>query len=113
MAHKHNNPAHFGIRTKDYKLIFYYGIDYKERSGDPEKWANNPASMSSFQTPAAWEFYDLRKDPQEMDNRYGQAAYAEIIKDLKVRLKKLRADIKENDADFPQIEKIVAEHWDD
>lgn len=113
MAHKHNNPAHFGIRTKDYKLIFYYGIDYKERSGDPQKWANNPASMSSFQTPAAWEFYDLRKDPQEMDNRYGQAAYAEVIKDLKVRLKKLRADIKENDADFPQIKKIVAEHWED
>lgn len=113
MAHKHNNPAHFGIRTKDYKLIFYYGVDYKQRSGAAQQWANNPASMSDFQTPAAWEFYDLRKDPEEMDNRYGQAAYADIIKDLKMRLKKLRTKVGENDADFPQIEKIVAEHWED
>ena len=113
MAHKHNNPAHFGIRTKDYKLIFYYGVDYVQRSGDAQKWANNPASMSQFQTPAAWEFYDLRKDPEEMDNRYGQAAYAEVIAALKERLKKLRSTVKENDADFPHIQKIVAEHWND
>ena len=113
MAHKHNNPAHFGIRTKDYKLIFFYGVDYKQRSGDAQEWAHNPASMSDFQTPAAWEFYDLREDPKEMDNRYGQPEYVDVIKDLKARLKRLRADIKENDADFPQIEKIVAEHWED
>lgn len=113
MAHKHNNPAHFGIRTKDYKLIFFYGVDYKQRSGDAQEWADNPASMSDFQTPPAWEFYDLRKDPQEMDNRYGQAEYADIITNLKIRLKKLRTDIKENDADFPHIEKIVEEHWAD
>ena len=25
MAHAHANPAHFGIRTKKYKLIFFYG----------------------------------------------------------------------------------------
>ena len=113
MAHKHNNPAHFGIRTKDYKLIFYYGVDYKQRSGDAQEWADNPASMSDFQTPPAWEFYDLREDPKEMDNRYGQAEYADIIENLKKRLKKLRADIQENDADYPHIEKIVAEHWAD
>ena len=113
MAHKHNNPAHFGIRTKDYKLIFFYGVDYVQRSGNAEKWANNPASMSQFQTPAAWEFYDLRKDPEEMDNRYGQPEYEEVIAELKERLKKLRSKVRENDADFPHIEKIVAEHWDD
>ena len=113
MAHKHNNPAHFGIRTKDYKLIFYYGVDYKQRSGKAQKWADNPASMSDFQTPPAWEFYDLRQDPHEMDNRYGQPEYADIIKDLKAKLKRLRADVKENDAEFPQIEQIVAAHWDD
>ncbi len=113
MAHRHNNPAHFGIRTKDYKLIFYYGVDYQKRSGNAQQWANNPASMSDFQTPAAWEFYDLRNDPEEMDNRYEQQAYAEIIQDLKVRLKALRSKVKENDANFPQIEKIVSEHWED
>ena len=29
MAHGHGNPAHFGIRTNDYKLIFFYGVYYK------------------------------------------------------------------------------------
>ena len=56
---------------------------------------------------------EIKKDPDEMDNRYGQAEYADIIKDLKERLKKLRAEVKENDADFPQIEKVIAEHWND
>ena len=112
MAHKHNNPAHFGIRTKDYKLIFYYGQDYQSRDTGAQKWANNPASMSNFVTPPAWEFYDLRNDPHEMDNRYGQAAYKEIIENLKGRLKKLREEVRENDADFPHIEKIIEEHWE-
>ena len=113
MAHKHNNPAHFGIRTKKYKLIFFYGRDYKQRSGKAEKWANNPASMSNFETPPAWEFYDLTQDPKEMDNRYGDPEYADIIKDLKQRLKELRSKVKENDADFPEIEKVVKEYWDE
>ena len=113
MAHKHNNPAHFGIRTKEYKLILFYGRDYQERSGEAQAWANNPASMSNFKTQPAWEFYDLTKDPNEMDNRYGQPEYADIIKDLKQRLKNLRAKVKENDTDFPAIEEVVREHWDD
>jgi N-acetylglucosamine-6-sulfatase len=31
MAHAHVNPAHFGVRTKNYKLIFFYGSDYQKR----------------------------------------------------------------------------------
>jgi uncharacterized sulfatase len=81
--------------------------------GDEQEWAHNPASMSDFHTPAAWEFYDLKEDPNEMDNRYGQPEYSDIIKELKERLKKLRAVVKENDADFPRIQKVVAEHWND
>lgn len=113
MAHKHNNPAHFGIRNKKYKLIFFYGKDYVKRKGEAQKWANNPASMSNFDTPPAWEFYDLEKDPHEMDNRYGQPEYAEIIKDLKVKLRNLRTKVKEDDSDFPGIEEVVKNHWND
>ncbi|GAI98288.1 unnamed protein product, partial [marine sediment metagenome] len=29
MAHKLGNPAHFGIRTNKYKLIFFYGSETK------------------------------------------------------------------------------------
>ena len=34
MAHDHNNPAHFGLRTDRYKLIFFYGCDYTNVMGD-------------------------------------------------------------------------------
>ncbi|MEM9985790.1 MAG: sulfatase/phosphatase domain-containing protein, partial [Bacteroidota bacterium] len=113
MAHKHNNPAHFGIRTKQYKLMFYYGVDYKERKNSAEPWANNPASMSDFQTVPAWEFYDLSQDPHEMDNRYGDPAYASIIQELKSELKQQRQEYAETDAAYPHIQAIVDQHWDD
>ena len=112
MAHKHSNPAHFGIRTKDYKLIFFYGVDYVERDNKAQEWAHNPASMGYFQTPAAWELYDMKNDPYEMNNIYGEPGYEEITKDLKDRLRALRTKVKENDADFPNIQKVVLENWD-
>ena len=113
MAHKHNNPAHFGIRTKDYKLIFFYGRDYKnDRDISAQKWADNPASMSFFNTPPAWEFYDLKNDPNEMNNLYGQKNFQEIIKILKDRLKELRLELKEDDSKFPQIKEVIDMYWD-
>lgn len=111
MAHKHNNPAHFGIRTKEYKLIFYYGRDYKVRNNEAREWAHNPASMSDFVTPVAWEFYDLKNDPDEMDNRYDDKKYATIIAGLKTRLKELRKEVKEEDSKYPEIDKVVKENW--
>lgn len=104
MAHKHNNPAHFGIRTKEYKLIFFYGLDYKERED-----ANEFVKM---QTPAAWELYDLRKDPHEMNNCYADPAYKDIIVKLKAQLKQMREDLNETDAKYPHIQKVIDENWD-
>ncbi|MEX0988209.1 MAG: sulfatase [Bacteroidales bacterium] len=111
MAHNHNNPAHFGIRTKDYKLIFFYGVDYKNRSGEAQEWANNPASMSNFQTPAAWEFYDLKNDPFETNNRYDDPACKKVIDSLKVELQSLREKLNEGDDNYPQIQKIIKANW--
>lgn len=112
MAHKHNNPAHFGIRTKDYKLIFFYGRDYQQRDTSAQAWAHNPASMSDFITPVAWEFYDLKVDPHELDNKYADPNYAEVIRKLKARLKSLRAEVKEDDSRFLEIQKVIDSHWD-
>ncbi len=104
MAHNHNNPAHFGIRTKDYKLIFFYGVDYVERGA--------PNALTRLQTPAAWELYDLNKDPHEMRNVYSDAEYADVIKDLKVQLLELREELNETDEEYPHIQKIIDEYWD-
>lgn len=59
----HRIGPHRGIRTSRYKLIEYYSDqDY-------------------------WEFFDLESDPNELDNRYGHPAYAEIIDDMTFQLR--------------------------
>ncbi len=95
MAH-HWNPSHFGIRTKTHKLIFYYGCDMK----------------GGNRTPPAWELYDLREDPKEVNNVYDDPAYAAVAKDLKARLAALRREIKDTDEEFPEIREVVDEFWD-
>ena len=113
MAHAHANPAHFGIRTKRYKLIFYYGkywVDTDDPKADwnKESWGNR----FTFHTPPAWEFYDLEKDPKEMNNAYNDPEYKDIIKTLKQQLKDKRVALNEDDnAKFPHIQKIIDNHW--
>ena len=112
MAHSHNNPAHFGIRTKKYKLIFFYGCDFTNIHGGKEvtKYGGNRYWVN---TPAAWEFYDLEKDPEEMNNRYDDPEYSEIIRDLKKELKKIRKELKETDENYPRIKEIINKNWND
>ncbi len=107
----HDNPAHFGIRTKDHKLIFFYGLPYdQEVLGTPSMpWKEN--SFTIEQTPAAWELYDLRKDPYEINNVYDDPEYAEIITDLKKRLKRNREALNETDSGYPHIQEIIDRHW--
>lgn len=114
MAHRHANPAHFGIRTKEHKLIFYYG-KYWVDTDDPNADYNKKSWGNDFtrHTPPAWEFYDLSKDPKEMNNAYEDESYKDIIADLKVELKKLRKDLNEEDNKYPHIQKVIDEHWND
>lgn len=61
---EHKVKRHYGIRTDRYKLIhFYYDID-------------------------AWEFYDLQKDPSEINNVIEDPAYQDIIQSLRETLEK-------------------------
>jgi arylsulfatase A-like enzyme len=71
---EHDVRRHYGITTDRYKLIhFYYDLDQ-------------------------WEFYDLEKDPNEMQNRYGDTAYAEVQRELHNRLEVLRTTYQDNDS---------------
>ena len=99
MAH-HDNPGCLGLRTKDFKLIYYYGM------------ARNDDYNHGLRTPPAWELYDLRNDPQELVNIYDNPAYAPIVKDLKQRLAARRMEIGDDGSDYPQIESVVREFWD-
>ena len=95
MAH-HDNPGHMGIRTKTHKLIYYYGCNYD----------------GGYQTPPGWELYDLANDPHEMTNIVDDPGSAELVKDLKDRLAKLRTKVGDDGSHYPECEKIVKEYWD-
>lgn len=63
---EHAVKRHYGVRTERYKLIhFYRDID-------------------------AWELYDLKTDPQELHNIYGQPGTKKVTKQLKKRLRELQ-----------------------
>ena len=70
----HAAPAHYGIRTKDHKLIYYYGAGL----GVPG------ASETVFEP--EWELYDLNADPTEVRNVADDPAYAEIKAELETKL---------------------------
>ena len=109
----HDVPAHFGLRTTDYKLIFYYGMPFDlQEIGKPSmSWM--PQSHPIEPTPPAWELYDLTKDPFETKNCYNDPQYKETVSRLKAELKNLRKALNETDQDYPHLQKIVASHWND
>jgi arylsulfatase A-like enzyme len=80
-THQLQRPSHYGIRTHQYKLIYYYGLLNMGRT--PEE---------------CWELYDLKKDPREYVNQYDNPEYEKIIVNLKQRLKKLKKEF--NDPSF-------------
>ncbi len=79
----HSVKRHYGVVTKDYKLIhFYYDVD-------------------------EWELYDRKNDPQEMKNVYDDPTYAETVKMLKAKLAGLRIKYKDsNELDKKYIDMI-------
>lgn len=68
----HAVRAHYGVRGERYKLVRFYGEGLD-----------------------AWEFYDLKKDPHEMDNRIGDPAMKGPIAAMKRRLVELRREYKD------------------
>ena len=84
--------AHYGIRTKDSKLIFFYGL--------PLGLTDYPA------TPPEWEFFDLQSDPAEMVNRYTDPQYSDEISALKTKLAELKSRIGDRDSDHPEFSSI-------
>ena len=95
MAH-HDNPAHLGMRTKRYKLIYFYGCNYQ----------------GGYQTPAGWELYDMKNDPHETRNLYHDPKHAKLAQSLKSWLAKVRKRVGDDGSHYPECEKIVREFWD-
>lgn len=72
---EHSVKRHYGIRTQDFKLIHFYN-DIDE-----------------------WEMYDMKNDPDELDNVFGDPAYAEKQEELLRLLREVQSECGDTDPD--------------
>ena len=93
-------PAHLGVRTHDYKLIFYYGSGFG-LNGTTDNW----------DTPIGWELYDLKNDPKELHNIYGKEGYETISTELKEEILRLQKQYKLDLKEYPGFEAIMKSNW--
>jgi arylsulfatase A-like enzyme len=68
----HNTRAHYGIRTRTHKLIYFFGKDQ-------------------------WELFDLVNDPHELHNLYGEPGQDELAARLKQELARLKREARDDD----------------
>jgi hypothetical protein len=68
----HNTRAHYGVRTATHKLIYFWTKDQ-------------------------WELYDLRTDPAELKNVFGQPGQEAVTAELKATLARLRTELQDDD----------------
>ena len=68
----HNTRAHYGVRTRTHKLIYYWKKDQ-------------------------WELYDLVNDPMEMNNIYGQPGQEQLTATLEAELRRLKRAVGDED----------------
>ena len=110
----HDVPAHFGIRDERYKLILFYGVHYEENAPefyDRKFVQGGGENRVAVSTPAAWELYDLKNDPNELNNVYGDKKYADVVVKLKKELIRQRKLYNETDKNYPHIDKVVKAAW--
>ena len=68
----HNTRAHYGVRTRTHKLIYFWKKDQ-------------------------WELFDLVNDPYELHNLYGQPGQDALTATLKGELARLKKDMRDDD----------------
>ena len=68
----HNTRAHYGVRTRTHKLIYFWK---KEQ----------------------WELFDLINDPDELHNLYGEPGQEALTAQLKTELARLKREMRDED----------------
>ena len=68
----HNTRQHYGVRTLTHKLIYFWTKDQ-------------------------WELFDLRADPYELHNLYGEAGQEALTASLKTELARLKREARDDD----------------
>ena len=68
----HNTRAHYGVRTRTHKLIYFWKKDQ-------------------------WELFDLTTDPFELHNLYGEPGHEQLTAGLKAELARLKQAVRDDD----------------
>ena len=82
----HNAYAHYGIRTKRYKLIYWYNEGFDLPGTDLDDHDDGEISPE-------WELFDLEQDPHEMHNCYHDEAYQTVVAQMTALLDTKMAEI--------------------
>lgn len=90
--HSPDRPAHFGIRSSRYKLIYYYGKPLGMKSANVQA------------TPPSWEFYDLETDPNELKNVFNEPSYQDLIVKMHASLINEKAFYEDHQTPVPDLE---------
>lgn len=98
MVH-HDVPAHYGIRTNDYKLIFFYALPLDVAVAGPRR------------TEPGWELYDLRVDPQELRNVYHDPRYQDVVERLKRELLAEKERVGDTDEMYTELMETRKKYW--
>lgn len=77
----HNVYAHYGVRTKRHKLIYYYSDALGQAGAVDETYEPE------------WELFDLETDPYELNSVYDHPAYAGTVETLKETLHTLQQEV--------------------
>ncbi len=95
MNREHNNvAAHYGIRTKKYKLIYYYADGLAQPGTTGDFCCSTPGDfMDVNDLEPEWELFDLEMDPLEMQNVYCDPAYSTVVSQLKRSLDTLQRKV--------------------
>ena len=87
----HNVAAHYGIRTKRYKLIYYYYDGMGHAGTDHQFFAGEQSAPPNLdELEPEWELFDLEKDPMELNNVWSNPEYADVVKELTGELHRLQ-----------------------
>ena len=68
----HNTRAHYGVRTRTHKLIYFWKKDQ-------------------------WELFDLVNDPYELHSLYAEPGQAQLTATLKAELARLKREVRDDD----------------
>ena len=89
-------PAHYGIRTRDHKLIFFYGMKLDVHGCfESGPWSEN--------SEPGLELYDLRSDPLENRNLIHDPASADVASRMKRLLLQTKAALGDGDERYPEL----------